>query len=624
MWLLAAVLVAAGIIRFAERRFGGKGERRDRAARLLAVRAEAILELSLESGDLRVECVRKDGDWFMQYPVRTKADAGEINRILSILESLPRVEVITRRQRAARDLTDEHYGLDTPRGRVAYTDGLGKTQILIGREAPVGDVLYVRLASSTDIIATAHDALAIIPGTAEILRDRTVMPGDGSRTTRLEIQRTGGGFIQLMRKDGDWFIQQPLAVRADNARISAMLDTLFGLQVEMFVWDPPLFEDGPVPDTGLTARDETYGLSADEAAARIRVWAEDDQVGRELILGKTADEEAGSVYAKCRDIDSIYAVDGGIVDSFSIDVNAIRDRRVFRIAPDRVRAVCFRKGDGKLLMVRSPNSGWQIVEPVAWKADDRLVSETVMALTSLHAESFLEGDTSEEGDAASASPLLGIRLLAEAPEQAPVGATADEAGDEEQRADRDWLLVDSIDESGTASVRFEHGPSVLRVPGKTLAALAERATDALVYRDRTVLAVPRESVRRISLYRNDAEQTVVRDDEGAWRAQRAGDLVSDIEVIEDILLLAANLRAVRIESHNPRNLEMYGIDRPGMMLTLGLTGEEGIQKSIMMGFKAKTDGIYAMVQGQDVVFVLANPVVDRLTRDLIGAGRQTE
>ena len=60
-------------------------------------------------------------------------------------------------------------------------------------------------------------------------------------------------------------------------------------------------------------------------------------------------------------------------------------------------------------------------------------------------------------------------------------------------------------------------------------------------------------------------------------------------------------------------------DRPALTLTLGLTGERGIQKSIAMGFRAETDGIFAMVQGQDVVFVLDRKLVEMLTRDLVRA-----
>jgi hypothetical protein len=92
------------------------------------------------------------------------------------------------------------------------------------------------------------------------------------------------------------------------------------------------------------------------------------------------------------------------------------------------------------------------------------------------------------------------------------------------------------------------------------------------------------------------------------------------DVVDDVLLLTANLRALRIESDNPKTLVACGLDKPGRILSLGLTGETGIQKSILMGFRAKTDGVYAMIQGEDVVFVLENGVMERLTRALTRPG----
>jgi hypothetical protein len=53
------------------------------------------------------------------------------------------------------------------------------------------------------------------------------------------------------------------------------------------------------------------------------------------------------------------------------------------------------------------------------------------------------------------------------------------------------------------------------------------------------------------------------------------------------------------------------------VLTVGVSAGQGIRKSLLMGYRAKTDGIYAMVQGQDVIFVLEKGLVARLTADLV-------
>jgi len=111
------------------------------------------------------------------------------------------------------------------------------------------------------------------------------------------------------------------------------------------------------------------------------------------------------------------------------------------------------------------------------------------------------------------------------------------------------------------------------------------------------------------------EQTVARDDKEKWVPVQPPDGQVKEDVVEDALFFVANLRAVRIESHNARDLAPYGLSRSETTLTLGLSGAEGIQKSILVGASAGPDGRYAMIQGQDLVFVLENGVADRLTRD---------
>ncbi|MBA4388560.1 MAG: hypothetical protein C0404_11300, partial [Verrucomicrobia bacterium] len=103
---------------------------------------------------------------------------------------------------------------------------------------------------------------------------------------------------------------------------------------------------------------------------------------------------------------------------------------------------------------------------------------------------------------------------------------------------------------------------------------------------------------------------------GEWMSVAPATNTVDMEAIDGILFLASNMRALRIETDNPKNLAAYGLDRSGTVLTLGLSGAEGIQKTLITGFKSRTDGVFATVQGQDIVFVLDNAILAQATRDL--------
>ena len=78
----------------------------------------------------------------------------------------------------------------------------------------------------------------------------------------------------------------------------------------------------------------------------------------------------------------------------------------------------------------------------------------------------------------------------------------------------------------------------------------------------------------------------------------------------------SGLGAVRYVVENPAQLAAYGLEKPACVLTLGLTGESGLEKSLLLGASAGEDGVYAMIRGEDVVFVVAEAMSSLLRRPL--------
>jgi hypothetical protein len=261
----------------------------------------------------------------------------------------------------------------------------------------------------------------------------------------------------------------------------------------------------------------------------------------------------------------------------------------------------------------------------------------VAKLTDLKIESVVESADTNPVAFGLLSPACAIRVLPGRPDSstnaaarpAPEGVAAAPPGRERSAC----LLVGAGSGSTNAVfVKFEDSATVLTVAAESVRALGANLTDPLVFRDRTMLAVSADSVRKLALRKGDTEQMALRAEGGEWTVAAPASNALDRAAIDDTIALLANLRAIRIESHNPKSLAVYGLDRSAVTLTLGLSGNEGIQKTILMGFRARTDGVFALVQGQDVVFVLANAVAERLARDLLkpaestgaGSGAQTK
>jgi hypothetical protein len=154
------------------------------------------------------------------------------------------------------------------------------------------------------------------------------------------------------------------------------------------------------------------------------------------------------------------------------------------------------------------------------------------------------------------------------------------------------------------------------LPLQDVLALGASPADPLAYRVRQVLALDPENVVRITAAREGIKQVVERDTDGKWRVVHPAGREANAEGICDVLVAIANLRATRIESHNPATTAAFGMAEPYATVTFGLSGEEGIQKTLVLGRKAAGGGRYAMVRGQDVVFVLEAELAERLIQRL--------
>ena len=150
---------------------------------------------------------------------------------------------------------------------------------------------------------------------------------------------------------------------------------------------------------------------------------------------------------------------------------------------------------------------------------------------------------------------------------------------------------------------------VFLISVEAFSCLGDECINPLLYRDRTMLALPAKSVRGISVLNMAGDQGVIRDEEGMWSCVGTGQMTPALGIIKQILFAVANVRAVRIETHNPKSLEPYGLDAPVATVTFGLQGDDAIQKSLLIGGADAAGRIYAMVRGQDVVFLIPETLV---------------
>ena len=578
---------------------------------LMPIDTETVTSLTIEDEKIRVTCVKRGEEWFMDAPIRCRADRGKIDYILSAMSKLTRQETITAEQRARRGLDLVDYGLVEPRARFALRHSLGEYTLLVGHDSPLGDQTYVKKATAPEVIAITNSILQFVPSNTDAWRDRLLFHGSPDRVVRIEMRREGKGFVRLIRADGGWEVQEPIQAMANVARVNAFLDDLYALRIQSFVWDP---EDAGVE----MPRIESYGLAPDEATAHIQIWQEGQLEGRELSIGTFDSAQSNEVHVKLPELEFVYSVHPQALRFLSVAVDDLRDRDVIRLKAADIVYLSMSKGEEELVLNKNSDGAWFIATPVRWEADQENIENLVLQLTQWRAKSFIDYPETTNAMAAFEDPYCVLRVGHSTPallDEDVVGesVTPGEGTDENSvtLTIGQWEPTDEL-----APVRIEGDTGTRLVPIDSIRFPGDDPTDPLAYRRRSVLSIPPLAVKRISLEQDGNAQTAIIDESGLWTTESGTNRINR-ESISDILILVSNLRPLRFEAQDPKEFAAFGLNPPVMTLTLGLSGDAGIQKTILFGFRSRTDGIYSMIQGQDIAFVLPTVVADLLTKRFV-------
>ena len=579
--------------------------------------------LLVNSTNLQIQCEKTGSEWFFVRPLTARANTEKVKHLINSLETTEYVETITLSQRVNRELELDDFGFNSFSPKLVIGSGTNRCSLLLGNKSPMGDLAYMKFAHEDDVMVVRSTVLDVLPKNIELLRDRIIMPGTTVRTSKLMIQK-GGSFIELSRDDkNDWSIEQPLQFSADNAIVDGMLDLLYQSGIEAFVWDKLNKWNDSEATAGasgddISARNNRYCLTPDLATVTVKIWLAGNKSGTELMLGKFTDESKKHVYAKLRGNDSIFTCSAELTDIFNIvSISELRNRNLIHLPYDKINELSFCYNDEKLTLRKDKASGWMMLEPVKWKADDKVADAMVKMLLSFKIEEFVATTAT---NAIAVKPMAIAEIcLSTVPDNVltnGVSALGDAEG--ETKVTQCILMLQGKDRKiENVIARYEDDKdNLLKLNVITKDMFYKNLTEPLFFRDRRMLSLDKKSVVRIEVNINGKSKVVTKSKDDTWHADDPKISTVNKDAVEMLLLIAANMRALRIESDNIKKPEAYGLDQITTSVTFGLSGEDGIRKIVHLGFKAGTDGIYARIQGEDTVFVISTELLSYLTMDV--------
>lgn len=608
-WLMALVVLTGLFLVVFEQNSGETVRPLPLNTPLLPLSPAVITRVAISVESNTLECVRRDGEWFLVKPVEARADAVRVNRLIDAITGIRKQEVIDPVRREKRGLTLASFGLEPPRARLVVGSDSHASEIRLGDEAPLGNLVYLQQDEDGDVIGATLKVPDLLPLDPGSFRDRSLFPASIKQAVRLEVKHAGG-FFQLGLKDGVWRIQQPFDARADVAQVERLWRTLESLRVEGLA--EKLSQADPA----------AYGLGADEAELQVSVWTGTRREPLVVTVGKARQDNPGQLYARVSDIASLAVVNRDILSLQAVPAASLRDRRLCGADLSAISYLMLRDDESKVVLEKSASGGWMITDPLRFPASSRAVGNLLKAV------GLLKGDELRSGAAAGAdlpeAESLSCRLVVAS--QAPLKVTTNTTASAAVTPGT-WTYRLSPPERGSPSnlVYRDESRILYRVDREELARLwrslpgVEHAVlaDPLAYMDVGMLELDPLQVRRITLARDGREETVTASPDGGWTADSPPDGQVVEGAVSSLLSLASGLQAQRIESVVSTNLAPYKLDQSAIRVTFGLSGAAGIQKTVLIGGGDGRGGVYAMVQGQDVIFVLARNVADAIIRPLV-------
>ena len=377
----AALAVAVGLgayIYFVEsKRPEGGGEKpREKVFTVDRSKVKALTLVPAGADEIRL--VKEKAGWRMTAPLDVAADAGEVDSILSGLESVQAEEVVAENPAGLKE-----YGLDKPRNTViVVVEGEKDPLILqVGDKTPDGGALYAKLPARPRVFTVASFVEGSLNKKPIDLRDRDLLHVKRDAVRTLEVTGPEGTYA-LARTGGEgWAFTKPLATAAGRWSVDGLLGALEGLRLESVAADD--------------AKDlEPFGL---DAPARTVTLGLSDGTRKTLAIGSSAGEKKFN--ARVSDRPLVAVIPGALVDDLAKGMAELRAKRLLEVATYDVAGFDVEQaGRPRRTYTRSTSkdkeglevSKWRRTAPDAKDLDTNKVQDALFAIGGVEVQEFLD------------------------------------------------------------------------------------------------------------------------------------------------------------------------------------------------------------------------------------------
>lgn len=271
-----------------------------------------------------------------------------------------------------------------------------------------------------------------------------------------------------------------------------------------------------------------------------------------------------------------------------------KKEKVFALDKAKATRVELRPAGGEAVVVEKDGAAWKLVAPAPAPADASEVDSLLGTLQDLEVDEVVVEAPAELGQF-GLDPSRKLVRVAQEGAAAPL----------------ELLIGEKSPDGSSLYAKTAGAPRVF-----TIASWRESSFDKKPFdlRDRDLLKVKRDAVKRLEVAGKDEGYALERDDKGDWAFSRPLRTLAGRWSVDGLLGTLESLRMESVADEQAKDLRKYGLDKPAR--TVKLTLADGGYKILEIGGPAGEKKYHAREASSPLVAVIPSAIVDDLAKGM--------
>lgn len=302
-WVIALVALSGGFYLIDEK-VEDADRAKEKSLRLFSFEFVDVQAFWIKSSTdgLRARLVKENDEWWLDKPLRAKADGQAIKKFLTNIIKARKDAVLFENPEPEKL---EELGLATAGLEMGFETSAGKTVILFGNKGPTHNIAYAMFKGDKRVYRIHSDVKKEADKSIHDLRDKTIIEFDPLKLSRLVIQRRDSDSIVIEHFKGRWNMIKPQITKAAMAKVLETLYKIRNSEIKAFIADKP---DGTMD----------YGL--DSPRIKLTILEQENNTVQQLLIG-AKDRVRRGYFARVNNSKAVFLVEEGLVGSLLVNAN---------------------------------------------------------------------------------------------------------------------------------------------------------------------------------------------------------------------------------------------------------------------------------------------------------------